>query len=282
MTLVELQQAIQVLLAELDAGINRVDIGASLAQQQIYDMLATEVMGFSTVDGRFDPGSPYMHRLSQIQRNIENIIGTTYRPSVTAYLNTYSTIEERNASMHLSYNQLKLNVNKLSEARRAIYNQAEYYLTNAVADAYVMPVKYMLMQQVTTGQSIADMQRILRNWDQGKMTDGRLTSGRPTPRLDRYAVQIARDSIYNANAAVNNKIAEDYGLDHFIYVGGLVMDSRPLCRHIVALKRKIALDEMPKLIAAYPQGLYPGTDKDNFIQNRGGWNCLHSAFPVRS
>lgn len=282
MTLVELQQAIQALLAELDAGINRVNIGASLAQQQIYDMLATEVMGFSTVDGRFDPGSPYMHRLSQIQRNIENIIGTTYLPSVTAYLNTYSTIDERNAAMHLSYNQLQVSVNHLSQARKAIYNQAEYYLTNAVADAYIMPVKYMLMQQITTGQSIADMQRILRNWDQGKMTDGRLTSGRPTPRLDRYAVQIARDSIYKANSAVNAKIAEDYGLTHFIYVGGLVRDSRPLCRHIVALKRKVALSEMPKLIRDYPQGLYPGTDKDNFINNTGGYGCLHSAFPVKA
>lgn len=282
MTLVELQQAIQALLAELDAGISRVDIGASFAQQQIYDMLATEVMGFSTVNGRFDPGSPYMHRLSQIQRNIENIIGATYLPSVTRYLNTYSTIDERNAAMHLSYNQLQINVSQLSQVRRAIYNQAEYYLTNAVADAYVMPVKYMLMQQITTGQSIADMQRILRNWDQGKMTDGRLTSGRPTPRLDRYAVQIARDSIYNANAAINSKIAEDYGLTHFIYVGGLVRDSRPLCRELVNMNRKIKLDEIPPIIKRYPQGLYPDTNENNFIQNRGGFNCLHSAFPVRA
>jgi hypothetical protein len=38
---------------------------------------------------------------------------------------------------------------------------------------------------------------------------------------------------------------------------------------------------MPAFIAAYPEGLYPGTTKENFIQVCGGYGCRHSALAVR-
>jgi hypothetical protein len=133
------------------------------------------------------------------------------------------------------------------------------------------------MQHVTTGISIKDSQRILNNWNKGE-TVGNV---RPVINLQRYATQIARDSSYQYHGAINEVIAQEYKLDSFIYTGDLIRDSRPLCQHLVRLRRTIKLDEMPALIKKYPQGLYPNTSKKNFIQLRGGYNCRHSAFAVK-
>jgi hypothetical protein len=282
MTLAELSSAVSQFLTDLENGVDVFGRASTSAQSEVYKMLLDELGKFDTTGGRFTVGAPYYNRFSYIERNMDEILDNIYRPAVSEYLNQYSTIDQVNAGFQRSYNDIEVSVSKLTAARQTIYRQAEWALQSAVKDAYVQPVKYMLMQQVTTGATIKDAQRILRNWNNGTMTDGRLASGARTPALQRYSTQIARDSIFKANAAVNSVIAKEYGLDHFIYVGGLVKDSRPLCKTLVSLRRKISLNELPPLIASYPQGLYPDTDRENFIQVCGGFSCGHSAIPVKN
>ena len=281
MTILELRDEVDRLLQELDGAVSIVDKAATLTQKRIFALLYGELGKFEQNDGRFVVGAPITRRFFDIEKKMNEIINKSFRPSITEYLGKYSTIDEINAGMQRSYNDLEVSTSKLSQARKAVNDQAQTALTTGINDAYIQPAKYILMQQVTVGSTIKDAQRILRNWDAGKMTDGKLASGRPTPNLQRYSTQIARDSIYGANAAVNDVIAKEYGLTHFIYVGDVIKDSRPLCRHLVGLNRKISLDEMPKIISAYPQGLYPNTDKENFLQVRGGYGCRHTAVPVK-
>lgn len=281
MNIQELRTAVRELLSYMDRNVSEVEYAATQAQQRIFNLLFQSLDSFNIEDGKFVIGAPYAHRISALTREIERILESTYRPAITQYLNAYSTLDQANATFQLSYNELEVNVSKLTAARQTVYSQASYYLNNALAEAYIQPAKYILMQQVTTGATIKDAQRILRSWDAGKLSDGRLASNRPSPNLQRYSTQIARDSIYKANTAINEVIAREYGLDHFIYVGSLVEDSRALCRHIVNEDRIMSLDEMPALIKKYPQGLYPNTTKENFINVVGGFSCGHIAVPVK-
>lgn len=280
MNLLQLISIIEALHFEMDASIEQITLASSRAQSAIYDMLLQEIYNFEISEGRFVLGQPFTRRIAVIQRKMQEILGGTYSHSVKEYLNAYSTVEQKNIAIQKDYNELEVDLKYISPARQAAYSQAEYFLTNAIQDAYIQPVKYLLMQQVSTGVSIKDSQRILKSWNEGK-TEEKILSVRPTPTLDSYATQVARDTLYKFNGTINNIISKEYGFNRFIYVGGLIKDSRPLCRHLVGLRRKISLDEMPELIERYPRGLYPNTTKDNFMAVCGGFNCLHGAYPVR-
>lgn len=265
----------------MDETVEDVRSSATKAQEEIYRFLADYINRFEISDGRFVVGQSVTARIAFIQRRMEEIIGEIYRPSITAYLGHYSTIDDITVALHRSYNELAIEKYKLTPARRTVYDQAEYYLTNALADAYIQPAKYLLMQMTTTGITLKDAQSALRNWNDGELVSGKLTSGRQLHRLQAYSTQIARDSIFNYNGTIQNIIAKEYELTSFVYVGGVISDSRSFCRHLVALNRKIKLEEVPPLVEKYPDGLFPDTTKKNFFQVRGGYNCLHIAMPVK-
>lgn len=282
MNLQELKKELQRMTDSMDDAVGNVESAAKKAQKLIYELLLDQINKFEITDGRFVVGQNYSARLAIITRKINEIIGTTYTPTIKDYLGSYATVDDMTLALHKSYNELLIDKQKLTPARRLVYDQAEYYLTDGLADAYVQPAKYLLMQQVTTGITLKDAESVLRNWNEGELVSGKLTSGRQTPRLNAYATQVARDSLFQYNGTIQNIIAKEYQLEQFIYVGGIVKDSRPFCRHLVSLQRKIKLEEIPALVIKYPDGLVPNTTKKNFYQVRGGYNCLHNAMPVRN
>jgi len=265
----------------MDRRIDGVHTAATKAQSLIYESLLAEIQRFELVQGSFVQGQDFAARFALIDKRIKSIINKVYIPDVTKYLNEYKTIEQTTIGLHKSYNELVIDKEKLTPAKRAVYDQAEYYLTDALADAYVQPAKYLLMQQVATGASIKQAQSLLKNWNDGELTSGKLTSGRPTPRLQAYSLQIARDSMYQYNGVLNDIIGKEYGLTKFIYVGDIIADSRPFCRHLVGLKRKIDIKEVPKLLETYPEGTIPNTTMKNFPIYRGGFSCRHSMMWVK-
>jgi hypothetical protein len=192
-------------------------------------------------------------------------------------------IEQSNINLQKDYNGIKVEASKLSPARKYVYAQTEHYLLHdGLQEQFVQPIKFLLMQQVVSGSSVQDSKQLLKKWADGDLTKGdETTMGRQTPNLTTYSTQLARDTAFQYNGTINQIIADVYGLDHFIYVGNLVKDSRPLCKHLVDEDRPIAFDELPPLIKEYPTGLIPGTDKDNFVVYRGGYNCRHTVTPIK-
>lgn len=290
MTLDEVRKKLTTLTETMDSSVDGVTDAATLAQKRIYEAIIEQINLFETQDGRFVTSQNYAARLAVITKKINAILGDVYAPSVREYLTTYTTIDETNTALHKGYNELVLDKEFYTPIRRAIYNQAEYYLVDGLADAYVQPAKYLLMQAVSSGMSINDAERMMRNWDNGEFSTGALlTSNRPSPRLQTYATQLARDSMFTYHGTVQENIKDKYKLTNFIYVGGLVRDSRTFCRDLVGLRRKIGIDEVPDLIEkaakvdghTLPNGMIPGTNSKNFLERRGGYSCRHTAMVVR-
>lgn len=105
-------------------------------------------------------------------------------------------------------------------------------------------------------------------------------------RMAQYSKQIVLDSQRTLFGEANNTIKNAYGLDGFIYEGGLVKESRPLCIHLVDLKRVVGIEELKlwlneKKYPEFQEGLMPGTTASNFIQRVAGYGCRHKAQPVR-
>lgn len=281
MTIDELKKLLRDMALSMEDSVESVNKSATNAQQKVFELLLKHIDLFDSSNGSFVPNQPLAHRFAKIQSEIEAIIGKMYQPALSGYFSSYSTVEDTALSLHKSFNNIEIAKSNFTAARQAIYTQAEYYLLNGLADAYIQPAKYLLMQQVATGGTIEKARSIITNWDKGELETGALASDRHAPRLQAYATQIARDTIYTYNGAIQDVIKERFNLTKFIYVGALVKDSRPFCRHLVNLNRKIDIKEIPKLVIAYPNGLRPDTTMANFIEVRGGFNCNHIAMPVK-
>jgi hypothetical protein len=281
MTIDDLRTRLMEMSEMMDREVEGVRTSAETTQAKIYDLLQEEIKSFQLNDGRFVLGQSYAEKFALIERKIKSLLGEYYVPSIKEYLGSYSTVEQTNISLQQSYNEIEVKKSLLTPARRTVYNQAEYYLVEGLADAYVQPAKFILMQQVTTGGTLKDAESLLRNWNDGELPAGKMIVPRQAPRLQAYATQIARDSIYSYQGSIQEIIKQEYKLERFIYVGDIIKDSRPFCRHLVGLKRKIHIDEVPKFVEQFPEGLRPDTTKKNFYINRGGYSCRHTVMAVR-
>lgn len=276
MNLDQARKELSDLTTVMDNSVESVHNASLRAQQLIYEALAEQVLRFDISQGSFVYGQDFSQRFAIIDKRIKSIINREYIPNVKGYLREYKTIEDTAVNLHKSYNQLQIDKAKLEPAKRAVYDQAEYYLTEGLADAYIQPAKYLLMQQVASGATVKQAQSLLKNWNDGEITSGKLTSARPTPRLQAYSLQIARDSMFQYNGVIQDIIGKEYGLKEWgIYVGGLLKDSRPACIYLVGLKRKINIKEIPKVLETYPDGIIPNTTMANFPIRRCGYNCTH-------
>jgi hypothetical protein len=82
---------------------------------------------------------------------------------------------------------------------------------------------------------------------------------------------------------MNKVVMDEYELPFIRYVGNIIQDSRWQCRRWVEMEYIPVTQLTAEVRRAFRQGsgMIPGTTKDTFIINCGGYNCLHTAFPVR-
>lgn len=268
----------------MDNNIDELAAIANPIQKKAYDILREELLRFEISDGKLVSGQDLRRKLIAAEDKIEALFKVKiWEDSITSFLNTFQTIEERNVSMQRDYNQLRIDTALLTPARKLIYDQAKYELIQGIAPQYVQPAKFLLMNQVTGGASIQDALTMLERWDKGELSNGKYTNDMPAPNLQKYATQIARDTSYGVDRTINSIIKDRYSLGKFIYAGGIVEDSRPLCRYLVSLNRDIEFDELPPLLSnpQYQKGLIADTTKENFTQRCGGYACRHKVFAVR-
>lgn len=282
MNLAQLEQEIQRLLATIENKVNGLSGVSSILQAKAYEIVKSEMLKFPQADGHFVADKSMRTRLIAIDDKVRELFKLSiWDKSINEFLPVFQTIQDMNVQMQYDYNKLKVEVQNLNPSRQYIYQQAKYALTTAVAPQYVEPITTVLMQQVTGGASIQQGLAMLEKWNEGKLSDGRYTNKIMAPNLEKYATQIARDSAYSVDRTINSIIKDRYELTNFYYAGGVISDSRPLCRYLVSLKRKIAFNELPPLFELYPDGLIEGTNRQNFIVRCGGYNCRHRCMPVR-
>lgn len=281
MTLDEARAYLTYLTTQMEDSVAAFIINAEIAQDAIYTMLLNEISTFDTTNGRFDPNQPIARKIANIERRIYEILGDRYNPSIANYLKAYDIVDDGAKYLHREVNDIDVTADDIKNVRATVYNQAEIYLTSSLADAYVQPAKFLMMQTIAHGQTIKQATSMLKNWNNGTLGDGKLSGAPRNPRLQAYAGQIARDSLFQYNGTIQDNIGQKYGLKNFIYVGGVVRESRPFCVHLVNLKRKISIEEVPALVEKYPEGLVPNTTRENFPTYRGGFNCLHNVMMAR-
>lgn len=296
----QLTKEVKALLGIMDDRVNAIDSISVALQDRIYNMILDEMYKVNTQAGKIVFDTEFKRRILIIESKIYDILGSKkYTKEVEDLLAAFIIIEEQNKQLQKQYNGIDVKINEVRPARILLQETTEDALKKSLAPAYIEPAKSLLMQWGSANIGLRDAVEYLEQWNDGEMVKGKYTNtGEPTPNLQKYATQVARDGIYGVHRSFNNTVKETYGLDSFIYVGGLVADSRPICEYLVSLNRPISFDEVGELlvgripdeamlfaekptVAGFLQGVVPNTNKDNFCRYCGGYNCTHQVVAVR-
>lgn len=155
---------------------------------------------------------------------------------------------------------------------------------NGMSANVVEPIKKMLIQNVMSGGSYADLTEYLEQML------------RPSDRkglISRYAETMAIDSINTFSRSYNSVLSQQAGYEWYTYQNSLIETSREFCIHMVK-KSFFHKSEIPALLRGeidghqckiydateLPYGMKSDTDESNFIMYAGGWNCGHQIVGV--
>ena len=162
--------------------------------------------------------------------------------------------------------------------RQAILSTVESLTEGGINSIVADEASNIVMDNIREGASFKDMSKELEKFVEGNdKVPGKLVS---------YSKQIMTDATAQYAGNYNKIISADLDLTWYEYVGGKIKTSRPMCVTLVD-KVYIHESELKGIVhgrvdgeEVSTQGFMPGTTAENFMINRGGFNCQHLLMPV--
>lgn len=219
----------------------------------------------------------------------KSLIKSGYNKSAEVFIQDLAKLSANSLLMldGSGYSAQKLPLSKIEKKWR---NQTKTSLIDSgIREDFKRPILKILDDAISYGDSIDAAKR--------KLTDFVASGQDKSGKLKSYLTQTARDSISQLQGQQMSSVAREVGVVGIRYVGGLLNDSRGQCyRWVTELNGFIPIEKLKDEIAlAYknqkakkelPQGhkwggMMDNTTTENFIIKRGGFNCTHTAIPVR-
>jgi hypothetical protein len=195
----------------------------------------------------------------------------------TNYLTNFDELQTFQQFIHKRENDIKLTKSFLNPFKKFAIDKVVFDMQGQGLNVgLIKPIQDQLTQAVKLGGNLVDVIKGLE--------DNLASSPQRLGLFSRYLTQVSRDALGQYDGLVNERIAERFELDTWRYVGSLVKDSRAQCVRWVGMG-EIPFSQVQKEINwanRNGKGMIPNTTPANFGQNRGGYNCRHTAIPVRS
>jgi len=249
--------------------LDRLDISFNKLDRQIEKMYIDLLNQLDIVDGDLVSTQDMTKLYSFINKEYNGILKNSNYMDIFGKL--YS-VKNDVYSLHRTYNGIEIPDNGTFNS---FLDAANTEISKGNAMWSKTPIIQSLNRAVLSEISITRLRKNINDWIDGQQGN---VLGVQIKKFKSYAGQIARDSVFQARGAINEQVKGMIEAEKFLYVGGLVRDSRPICKHLADAETHFYSD-LPGLIIKYPDGLYPGTNKNNFTQLRGGYNCLHEVIP---
>lgn len=253
--------------------------GLTPIERKIFAATKGQLNKMNQSGGKFKFNEANVNLVNELDQVILNEIQTSSFPNnVSKYLQNFDSVTDYQAELHESLNDISPAElrNLVDPFKQQMVQDTLNGLTGSgVATQFIEPVRQELFKNIVAGANSVEIEGILR-----KMIEG---DAENISKLKKHVGQVTRDALNQYEGQVNGRIADEFGLDAFEYVGSLVEDSRSQC--IKWVNKEILLKEdLPTLISSAfsnGQGMIPGTNSENFAVFRGGYNCRHSAIPFK-
>jgi hypothetical protein len=260
-------------------------------EKRVIDDIFRIIDTFDSAGGLFTGGILNAEQLLQVSNAIQQSLKSAgYIQDVKLFISDFGKVTLNTAQILNDVGGYTFNKLPLSEIEQKWVNQtAETMLNSGINETFKRPILKILDETVSYGGSIEAAKQSLTDFIRGNELDG--------GKLSSYITVTARDSVSQLQGQQFQSIANNVETAGVRYVGGLLKDSRGQCTHWVKdLKGFIAWDKLDEEIKlAYKNekakkvtdgvhrwgGMMPNTTKDNFVVKRGGFNCTHTAIPVR-
>jgi len=132
------------------------------------------------------------------------------------------------------------------------------------------PVIKMLRQNVAGATDSKALRQLLKNEILGTPT--------ANPKLVSYVKQVSSDSLYQYEANYLQAVSQDLELKYYYYQGTKIADSRQFC--VERAGKYFREEEVRSWGSLHWAGQIKGTNADNILTNRGGYNCSHLIIPI--
>ncbi len=251
--------------------------GYDKVQDEIFAILQRYLLRFDLSNGEFVAQTATARLINEMNREIAIALSSSSMDGeIDKFLSNFDEVGENVKKMHKQLSDVNVPNRIINQQKQLAIDRTIFSLKEANVNLrFVEPVKRVLYQRVTTGASLLETERELRRM----ITGDAETKG----VLERWVGVTARDSINQYEGSVHTAVANEFGFTALRYVNSLVTDSRSQCKRWVEMGR-IEFDTLDAEIRwAYNNGsgMIPETFIDNFLINRGGYNCRHRAIPVR-
>ena len=260
-------------------------------EKKVIDEVFRIIDTYDSAGGLFTGGILDAQQLLEVSDAIQQaLVKSGYVNDVRLFISDFGKVTLNTAELLKGVGGYSFNRLPLSAIEQKWVNQtAETMLNSGINQTFKQPILKILDETVSYGGSIESAKQSLQKFIQGDDFDG--------GKLSSYVTQTARDSVSQLQGQQFQSIANNVETAGVRYVGGLLKDSRGQCTHWVKdLKGFIAWDKLDEEIKmAYKNenakkitdgvhrwsGMMPNTTKENFVVKRGGFNCTHTAIPVR-
>ena len=258
--------------------------GMDKVEPKFAKLVVEWVEKFRTTNGNLVRGQSSLDRLSGFRKAIDTVIKKSgYEETVRDFIRTYQPLSDAIRAIHADLSDLEIAKSFVTPFQQNAVKQVTDGMVGSGLDAaLVNPIQQILFVSINQGSSLKDTIE--------SITNILVTNEKRQGVLKRQALQVSRDSLGQYEGVVNEAVRSKFKLDAFLYIGSLVKDSRWQCERWVNYdkhgKKGLLLftdlaDEI-EIAENEGTGMIPSTTPENFAQNRGGYNCRHTAYPVRS
>lgn len=239
---------------------------------------------FRTTSGNLVRSKENLARLGSFKTALNRFLEKAgYNVMVSGFLENFDEIGANTQLVQQELNGLQITKSFLNPFKRyAVNNVIAAMQGQGLNTNLINPLKNELLIAVNQGSSLTDVVTSIA----GQLTTSEARQG----VLKRISLQASRDALLQYDGIVNEAVRKSYKLDALLYVGSLVKDSRLQCERWVQEDKNgkvglILFEDLQNEIDWANNngtGMIPETTPENFCQNRGGFNCRHIAYPVRS
>jgi hypothetical protein len=239
---------------------------------------------FRTTSGNLVRSKENIARLSSFKTAVNRFLEKAgYNVMVSGFLENFDEIGANTQLAQEELNGIDITKSFLNPFRRyAVNNVIAAMQGQGLNVNLINPLKNELLIAVNQGSSLTDVVTSIA----GQLTTTEARQG----VLKRISLQASRDALLQYDGVVNEAVRKSYKLDALLYVGSIVKDSRAQCERWVQETKNgklglILFEDLQSEIDWADNngtGMIPDTTPENFCQNRGGFNCRHIAYPVRS
>jgi hypothetical protein len=239
---------------------------------------------FRTTSGNLVRSKENLARLGSFKTSLNRFLEKAgYNTMVAGFLENFDEIGENTKLVQQELNGIGITQSFLNPFKRyAVNNVVAAMQGQGLNTNLINPIKNELLIAVNQGSSLTDVVTSIA----GQLTTTEARQG----VLKRISLQASRDALLQYDGVVNEAVRKSYKLDALLYVGSIVKDSRAQCERWVSETKNgklglILFEDLQDEINWADNngtGMIPDTTPENFCQNRGGFNCRHIAYPVRS